>query len=590
MSRRRQQLTWQRRASRLGWTTAGLLALSAVLLLLAIWGLASGQQPLAPESQSAATEAVLPVDVQFRAPSPAAALGLGLALSAYFVGLAALQTATAMRVLSRDRRIPDPLPARTARIRRRVLGQPLVRALQINLPPPWPESGVPATADERTALRCTVLVPAHDEEAVLAETLASLAGQTRSPDRVIVIADNCTDGTVGIAREHGVDVVETVANTQKKAGALNQVLAAVLPDTDARDVVLVMDADSTITPDFLEIGLGRLERDPDLMAVGGLFGGEAGGGMVGQLQRNEYARYQRVIGRREGRVFVMTGTGSLFRGYALQAVADNRGSLIPGTPGQVYDTLALTEDNELTLALKTLGAQLTSPERCRVTTEVMPTWRDLWRQRLRWQRGALENVGAYGLTRTTALYWGQQLALGYGVIALNSYLALMTIALLAADGFRWSAVWLTIGLLFLVERVVTAWRAGWRGRALAVPLVIELGYSLFLQATFVTSLLQIASGRKAGWNYVPRPATTAAAAALPLVAAAALGSSWSPLPSSVLQTTWFEALSLFVGINTLVFAVLALFQLLPPIGRTRHRIQARRSRASRPGRSAGAAA
>ena len=31
--------------------------------------------------------------------------------------------------------------------------------------------------------------------------------------------------------------------------------------------------------------------------------------------------------------------------------------LIPGTRGQVYDTLALTEDNELTLALKTLGAR-----------------------------------------------------------------------------------------------------------------------------------------------------------------------------------------------------------------------------------------
>ncbi|WP_426562806.1 glycosyltransferase family 2 protein [Angustibacter sp. McL0619] len=573
---RGQQLSWQRRASRLGWVTAGLLLLSAVLLLLAGWALASDQPPVVPEPPLRAGQALLPVDVQIRAPNPVAALGLGLALSAYFVGLAALQTATAMRVLARDRRIPDPLPARAARMRRRVLGQSLVRALQINLPPPWPESGIPATAEAQTTLRCTVLVPAHDEEAVLAQTLISLARQTRPPDRVVVIADNCTDGTVRIAREHGVEVVETVDNTQKKAGALNQVLATLLPDTDAGDVVMVMDADSTISADFLATGLAKLEDDPDLMAVGGLFGGEDGGGVIGQLQRNEYARYQRVIGRREGRVFVMTGTGSLFRGYALRAVADNRGSLIPGTPGQVYDTLALTEDNELTLALKTLGARMVSPRPCLVTTEVMPTWRDLWRQRLRWQRGALENVGAYGLTRTTSLYWGQQLALGYGVIALNSYLALMTIALLAADGFRWSILWVGIGLLFLVERVVTAWRAGWRGRAIAVPLVIEVGYSLFLQATFVTSLLQIASGRKAGWNYVPRPAPVAAAA-VPLLALTAIGARWNPLPSSVLQTTWFEALSLFVGLNTLVFAVLALFQLLPPIGRTWHRIQAGRS-------------
>ena len=114
---------------------------------------------------------------------------------------------------------------------------------------------------------------------------------------------------------------------------------------------------------------------------------------------------------------MLTGTASVIRAYALRAVAEARGPLIPGTAGQVYDTLALTEDNELTLALKTLGAKMTSPPQCRVTTEVMPTWRALWRQRLRWQRGALENIGAYGLTRATALYWAQQVALAYGVIA-----------------------------------------------------------------------------------------------------------------------------------------------------------------------------
>ena len=52
---------------------------------------------------------------------------------------------------------------------------------------------------------------------------------------------------------------------------------------------MVMDADSTISPDFLEVALGLLEDDPDLMAVGGLFFGEDGGGLVGQLQRNEFA-------------------------------------------------------------------------------------------------------------------------------------------------------------------------------------------------------------------------------------------------------------------------------------------------------------
>ena len=84
----------------------------------------------------------------------------------------------------------------------------------------------------------------------------------------------------------------------------------------------------------------------------------------------------------------------------------------------MYDTLALTEDNELTLALKTLGGRMVSPPQCRVTTEVMTTWRDLWRQRLRWHRGALENIGRLRPHPATAVYWGQQLRLAYGVVAL----------------------------------------------------------------------------------------------------------------------------------------------------------------------------
>ena len=240
----------------------------------------------------------------------------------------------------------------------------------------------------------------------------------------------------------------------------------------------------------------------------------------------------------------------------------------------------MTEDNELTLALKSLGAQLTSPPECRVVTEVMPTWRDLRKQRNRWQRGALENIGAYGFTRTTARYWWQQVGLAYGVVALNSYLLLMVIALLAADGFRWSALWTVVALIFVLERVVTAWAEGWRGRLLAVPLVIELGYSLFLQSTFVLSLTQILRKKQSGWNYVPRP--TGAALVLPVILASPVLARWNPLPSSVLQSSWFEALSLFVGVNTLFFAVLSVFQMLPPIRRSAHRLQAYRASRSHP--------
>jgi biofilm PGA synthesis N-glycosyltransferase PgaC len=81
-----------------------------------------------------------------------------------------------------------------------------------------------------------------------------------------------------------------------------------LADIDERDVALIMDADSVIVPEFVESAMGRLESDPDLIAVGGVFYGEKGPGLVGQLQRTEYTRYQRYISRRLGKVFVLTGT------------------------------------------------------------------------------------------------------------------------------------------------------------------------------------------------------------------------------------------------------------------------------------------
>lgn len=376
----------------------------------------------------------------------------------------------------------------------------------LEAPADWPQTMVPHPPPDRP-LRLTVLIPAHNEEAILGSTLRSLREQTVAPGRVIVIADNCTDRTRTIALEHGAEVRETVGNHQKKAGALNQALSALLPTTDDSDVVMVMDADSALSPRFLETALERLRDEPDLMAVGGLFYGEPGSGLIGQLQRNEFARYQRQVLRRPGRVFVLTGTAALIRASALTAVAASRGILIPGTPGEVYDTLALTEDNELTLALKTLGARLESPTECRITTEIMPTWRALWRQRLRWHRGALENIGAYGLTRATRLYWAQQIGLAYGVVALDSYLALMAISLLAADTLTLVPFWVAIGAIFVIERVATVWRGGPGARLVAAPIVVELSYAMFLQACFVTSIVQIALGRHAEWNYVEREAS-----------------------------------------------------------------------------------
>ncbi len=334
MQRPVDQTDLRRRAAFFGWLTAGLAILAVTLLVVAF--------VLAPSADAAPRleQVGLPVNVEFGYPGRAAVAAAVLLVLATFFGLAALQTAAVMRVLAADRHVPPPPPSAVRRARRLMLG-PLATAvgtaeLATDLPPsarPGPDE-LPAGA----SVRCTVLVPAHDEEAILALTLVSLAEQTRPPDRVLVVADNCTDATAEVARAHRVDVYETVGNNEKKAGALNQQLEHLLPVLEPRDVVMVMDADSTIAPEFLEVALGLLEQDQDLMAVGGLFYGEAGGRLVGQFQRNEFTRYQRVVARKLGRVFVLTGTASVIRGYALRAVADARGPLLPGPAGRVYDT------------------------------------------------------------------------------------------------------------------------------------------------------------------------------------------------------------------------------------------------------------
>lgn len=354
-------------------------------------------------------------------------------------------------------------------------------------------------------VRVTVLVPAHNEELSLPVALNALADQTRQPDRVIVVADNCTDRTVEIASEMGYEAMESVDNSQRKAGALNQALARLLPRAGARDVFMIMDADTSLDPRFLETAAERLTDDPELTAVGGIFYGEGGSGLLGQFQRNEFTRYSLQLRARHGRVFVLTGTSSIFRAESLLNVAAARGVFIPGETGKVYDTAALTEDNELTLALKSLGATMASPKECLVTTEIMPTWKNLWVQRKRWQRGALENLGAYGMTAATIRYWGQQVGIAYGTIALNLALLLMLITILSLDTWIWFPFWLILGAVFLVERVLTVWRGGWRARLLAATLFPELFYDLFQQAVFVKCLIDIGKAKSTNWGHVEHP-------------------------------------------------------------------------------------
>jgi cellulose synthase/poly-beta-1,6-N-acetylglucosamine synthase-like glycosyltransferase len=341
------------------------------------------------------------------------------------------------------------------------------------------------------------LVPAHDEERDIGEAIAHLHRQETPPDLIVVLADNCTDRTAVVARAAGAHVYETVGNTHKKAGALNQALDLILPWLPDHDAVLVMDADSFLAPTFLSEACRHL-RD-GVGGVGGTFTGRSGGGYVGMLQRNEYARYARDVNRRQGKVLVLTGTATLFSVKTLHhVVAARTNGQLPGS-AHVYDTKVLTGDNELTLALLHLGYRVLSPKGARLTTEVMESWGDLYRQRLRWKRGALENLRDYGLTRVTARYWLRQVVTFLGVLVTALYLGSLTWEVGIDRHLHIQGIWLGITALFIAERVITVRSRGPRQMALAATLGVEMAFDVFLQGVHAKALWDTATNRTRKW-------------------------------------------------------------------------------------------
>jgi len=352
--------------------------------------------------------------------------------------------------------------------------------------------------------RIVVLVPAHNEEGLIAETLQSLAAQTRPADEVIVVADRCTDRTVQISAAHGAKVVESVGNTQAKAGALNQVLVQLLPRLSDDDAVLVMDSDTSLTPEFIARATRRLyEEQPDSAPVGGVgavFFGYPLRGLVCHVQDNEYVRYARELHRRHSRADVLTGTASLYPVKALRHVRRARaaGELPRGE--DVYDVESLTEDNELTLALKHLGYRCVSPCACIVGTEVMPTWSRLYYQRLRWQRGALENLKAYGFTRVLLPYTFRQMLTYMSVAFVPFFLTVLLYTTLTKGFPGVPSFWLAVTGIAAFERVWAAKSGGWKALVLAGAIVPEVLFDQFLNFVYAKALVDVLSGSAATWE------------------------------------------------------------------------------------------
>lgn len=99
--------------------------------------------------------------------------------------------------------------------------------------------------------RFLVLVPAHNEEQVIATGLEAIMADRRPGDEVLVVADRCDDQTAAVARSLGARVLERGSDEVPGRAAARQ---AGLEHARALewDAVLMLDADSVIEPGFFD--------------------------------------------------------------------------------------------------------------------------------------------------------------------------------------------------------------------------------------------------------------------------------------------------------------------------------------------------
>lgn len=107
----------------------------------------------------------------------------------------------------------------------------------------------------------SILIPAHNEEILLPDLLQSIAAldYPRTAYKVYVVADNCTDRTSEIAQQFGASVYGRF-NTEDigKGFALEWLLARLEASEVLGDAIVILDADSIISKNFLRVMNARI--------------------------------------------------------------------------------------------------------------------------------------------------------------------------------------------------------------------------------------------------------------------------------------------------------------------------------------------
>ena len=225
--------------------------------------------------------------------------------------------------------------------------------------------------------RFVFVVPAHNESAGIGETIASLQAvdYPQANRTIVVVADNCSDDTAQVARAAGARVLVRQHDTERGKGyALHYAFDMILQE-DAADAVVVIDADSVVSANFLHAFAARL--------VDGELAMQAEYGV-----RNPYASWRTRL------MAVALGMFHRVRGIArerLRLSAGLRGNgmcfalaCLKRFPHQAY---GLVEDVEYGISLGMGGVRVAYADEARVAGEMVSTGQASESQRARWEHG-----------------------------------------------------------------------------------------------------------------------------------------------------------------------------------------------------------
>jgi cellulose synthase/poly-beta-1,6-N-acetylglucosamine synthase-like glycosyltransferase len=226
-----------------------------------------------------------------------------------------------------------------------------------------------------------VVVPAHQEEGCIGRTIAALQSQLRAGDRLLVVADNCSDATAQLARDAGAEVVERHDDARRGKGfALDAGVRHLEAQPPA--VVVIVDADCSLHPgsvDRLAAAVAASQRP-----VQGLYLMQVPPGAGLGLQVAEFAFLVKNRVRPAGLLRLglpchLTGTGMAFP-WAVMREADLAHS-------------NLVEDMKLGLDLAMAGKAPLYCEAARVDSDFPYSEAGAATQRRRWEEGHLGMIG-----------------------------------------------------------------------------------------------------------------------------------------------------------------------------------------------------